>query len=37
VLAQKIRQGQYTLDEALQIARQILFETPQTLLGMHPG
>lgn len=36
VLAGKIAQGQYTLDEALAIARQILFETPQTLLGMKP-
>ena len=37
VLSQKIEQGQYTFDEALSIARQILFETPQTLLGMRPG
>jgi glucuronate isomerase len=36
VLAQKIEQGQYTLDEALSIARQIFYETPQTLLGMRP-
>ncbi len=36
VLAQKIEQGQYTLDGALSIARQILFETPQSLLGMTP-
>jgi glucuronate isomerase len=33
VLAQKIQQGQYTRDEALGIARAILFESPQTLLG----
>ena len=37
VLAQKVGQGQYTVDEALAIARQILFETPQTLLGMQPA
>ena len=36
VLAQKIEQGQYTLDEALSIARTILYETPQSLLGMRP-
>ena len=36
VLAQKIEQGQYTLDEALSIARTILYETPQSLLGMSP-
>ena len=36
VLAQKIGQGQYTIDEALSIARQILFFTPQSLLGIQP-
>jgi glucuronate isomerase len=36
VLAAKIEQGQYTRDEALSIARSILFESPQTLLGMTP-
>jgi glucuronate isomerase len=36
VLQQKIRQGQYTADEALRIARAILFDTPQQLLGMRP-
>ncbi len=36
VLAQKIEQGQYTTDTALEIAREILYETPQTLLGMQP-
>jgi len=36
VLAQKVAQGQYTLDSALAIARQILYETPQSLLGMTP-
>lgn len=36
VLAQKIQQGQYSRDDALAIARTILYETPQTLLGMIP-
>lgn len=36
VLAQKVAQGQYGKDEALAIARAILFETAQTLLGMKP-
>jgi len=36
VLAGKIDQGQYSRDEALSIARAILFESPQTLLGMVP-
>jgi hypothetical protein len=36
VLAQRIEQGQFSLDEALQIARGILFQTPQSLLGMVP-
>lgn len=36
VLAQKVKQGQYTIDDALAIARQTLFETPQALLGMRP-
>jgi hypothetical protein len=34
VLTEKIEQGQYTCDDALAIARSILHETPQTLLGM---
>jgi hypothetical protein len=34
VLAEKVEQEQYTVDEALRIARQILFETPQILLGV---
>jgi hypothetical protein len=34
VLAQKITQGQYTCDEALAIAKTMLYETPQTLVGM---
>lgn len=37
VLAQKVAQGQYTSDEALSIAKQILFLTPQSLLGMKPA
>jgi glucuronate isomerase len=37
VLAAKIAQGQYTPDQALEIARQILFESPQSLLGLRPG
>ncbi len=37
VLAEKIGQGQYTVGEALGIAREILFVTPQTLNGMTPG
>jgi glucuronate isomerase len=36
VLAQKVAQQQYTVDEALSVARQILFESPQTLLGFKP-
>jgi hypothetical protein len=35
-LAEKVEQGQYTLDEALAVARVILFESPQSLLGMTP-
>lgn len=36
VFAEKIDQGQYSLDDALGIARSILFESPQTVLGMKP-
>jgi len=36
VLAEKIAQSQYTHGDALEIARTILYETPQTLLGMVP-
>ena len=36
VLADKIEQGQYSVDEALAIARAVLFDSPQTLLGMKP-
>ena len=36
VLAERIQQGQYTRDEALGVARAILFESPQSLLGFIP-
>ncbi len=36
VLAEKIEQGQFTRDEALGIARAILFDSPQSLLGIKP-
>ena len=36
VLAERIEQGQYTRDDALSIARAILFESPQSLLGFVP-
>ncbi|MHB1034343.1 MAG: hypothetical protein ACYC35_04290 [Pirellulales bacterium] len=36
VLQQKVAQGQYTVDEALAVAKAILFDTPRTLLGMQP-
>lgn len=36
VLAEKIQQGQFTVEEALAIARAIFFETPQSVLGMQP-
>src|SRR5438093_3645925 len=36
VLADKIEQGQYSRADALSIARAILFDAPQTLLGMSP-
>ncbi len=36
VLADKIEQRQFTSDEALTVARAILFESPQTLLGFIP-
>ncbi|HEU0011360.1 MAG TPA: hypothetical protein VFT34_16195 [Verrucomicrobiae bacterium] len=36
VLAEKIEQGQYTRSDALAVARAILFDAPQTLLGMKP-
>ena len=36
VLAGRIAAGQYSRADALAIARALLFETPQTLLGMKP-
>jgi glucuronate isomerase len=36
VLASKIETGQYSMDDALSIARAILYDSPQTLLGMAP-
>ncbi len=36
VLAEKIGEGQFTLEESLAVARAILFESPQSLLGMTP-
>jgi hypothetical protein len=36
VLAQKIKQGQYSQAGALAIARAILYDSPQALLGMRP-
>jgi glucuronate isomerase len=37
VLALKIEQGQYSREDSLAIARGILYESPQTLLGMKPA
>ena len=37
VLAQRVRQGQYTMDDADRVARAILYETPQAALGMVPS
>jgi len=37
VLAEKITQGQYAFQDALRIARELLFETPQSLCGMTPA
>ena len=37
MLAMKVRQGQYSLDDALAVARAILFDSPRTLLGMTPA
>jgi hypothetical protein len=36
VLAARIEQGQYSRADALAIARAILFDAPQSLLGMKP-
>ena len=37
VSTQKVLQGQYTVDEALRIARAILFDSPQQLLSNVPA
>ena len=37
VLAEKTAQGQYTLEESLAIAEQILYKTPQELCYMKPN
>ena len=37
VLAQRIEQGQYSREDALAVARAILYDSPQSLLGMKPG
>lgn len=37
VLAAKIQRGQFTLEEAVAIARAILYETPQSLLKFVPS
>jgi glucuronate isomerase len=37
VLARKVALGQYDLDAAANIARELLFETAQSLLGMKPA
>jgi glucuronate isomerase len=36
VFAEKVEQGQYTVDDAIAIARSILFDSPQSLLDMRP-
>jgi glucuronate isomerase len=36
VLTERVAQGQYSRQDALAVARAILFESPQTLLGMRP-
>ena len=36
VLGEKVAQGQYAFEEAIGVARAILFESPQTLAGMTP-
>ncbi len=36
VLAEKVAQGQYTFEEAIRVAREILYQTPRTLLRMTP-
>lgn len=36
VLAHRVCQGRYTREDALQIARAVLYDSPQSLLGMRP-
>lgn len=36
VLAERIVRGQYSQDDAMHIAREIFFQSPQSLLGMVP-
>ncbi len=36
VLAEKVEQGQYSRDDALAVARAVLYDSPQSLLGMVP-
>ena len=36
VLAEKIEQGQYGRDDALAVARAVLYHSPRSLLGMKP-
>jgi hypothetical protein len=36
VLAGQVAQGQYSAEDALRIARELLYETPQSLCGMTP-
>ncbi|HSV93401.1 MAG TPA: hypothetical protein VLH81_10010, partial [Desulfobacterales bacterium] len=36
VLAEKVALGQFGTDDALAAARAMLYESPQTLLGMRP-
>lgn len=36
VLAERIKQGQYTREDALAVARGVLYESAQSLLGMTP-
>jgi hypothetical protein len=36
VLAEKVGQGQYGRDDALAVARAVLYDSPQSLLGVVP-
>ena len=36
VLAEKVEQGQYGRDDSLAVARAVLYDSPQSLLGMVP-